>query len=290
MSMDEVAKPVSGGPGNGLGVVADVSTLWQQYGPMVMDWSGRILAATAVMLVAWFVAGFVRRLVRQSTGRTHIDLTVAKFLANAARWSILVMAIVTAMSQLGVQTASFTAVLAATGLAIGLAFQSTLSNFASGVILLVFRPFKVGDAVNIAGQAGSVNEVGLFMTEIDTADGRRIVLPNSQISGNVIENTSHHSRRRAEVLASTIYDTDLDTTRSVLEAAVKRVPGILTDPAPEVAITAMSPTGVQWAVRAWANREHLGAMHQQLFREVKSSLEDAKIAVPVPGPIVVVQK
>ncbi|MEK6703739.1 MAG: mechanosensitive ion channel domain-containing protein [Planctomycetota bacterium] len=272
------------------GVVADVSTLWQQYGPMAMDWSGRILAAIVIVVVAWIVAGSVRRLVRQSTGRTHLDLTIAKFLANAAWWGILVLAMVTAMGQLGVQTANFTAVLAATGLAIGLAFQSTLSNFASGVILLVFRPFKVGDAVNIAGQAGSVNEVGLFMTEIDTADGRRIVLPNSQISGNVIENTSHHSRRRAEVIASTIYDTDLDTTRAVLEAAVRRVPGILTDPAPEVAITAMSPASVQWAVRAWATREQLGVVQQQLFREVKSSLEAAKIAVPVPVPVLVVQK
>ncbi len=283
MAMGEPVKPVSG-------IMGDASTLWQQYGPLGMDWAGRILAALAVVVVAWFVAGIVRRLVRQSTTRTHMDLTVGKFLANAARWTILVMAIVAAMGQLGVQTASFTAVLAATGLAIGLAFQATLSNFASGVILLVFRPFKVGDAVNVAGQAGSVNEIGLFMTEIDTADGRRIVLPNSQISGNVIENTSHHARRRAEVIAATIYDTDLDTTRAVLEAAVKRVPGILTDPGVEVAIAAMSPAGVQWAVRAWALRENLGAVQQKLFREVKAALEAADIAVPVPGPLVVVQK
>jgi small conductance mechanosensitive channel len=260
---------------------ADALTLWQTYRPVLTDWSGRVAAAVMVLVVAWLIAGWARRLIRRAGERTRLDLTVVKFLANASRWGVLTVAIIAALGQLGVQTASFTAVLAATGLAIGLALQGTLSNLAAGVILLMFRPFRVGDSVTLAGQAGTVNEVGLFMTEIDTADGRRIVVPNAQISGGVIENASHHPRRRAEVLITVSPDADVNATRWALQRAIQAIPGAVSDPAPDVAITSMTAGGVGWAARVWTTRESLGGVQQLLYQAVKESLDKEKIQAPV---------
>lgn len=250
-----------------------------QWEPLV-QMSLKVGAALIVLVIAWTISAWIRRLIKRGAARAEFDPTLSGFLANAAKWAILTIAIVTCLGVFGVQTASFAAVIAALGLAIGLALQGTLSNIASGVLLLVFRPFKVGDSVVVAGQAGTVNEIDLFTTALDTADGRRVVVPNAQIAGAVIDNQSHHPRRRAELLLSVPFDVDTEATRRALIAAMHdaaHTPGALHDPAPEVAIVDFGKASIQWAVRVWARNQDVGAVRARLLEAAKRELDRAAI-------------
>ncbi len=235
-----------------------------------------------LLILAWTFSGWAAALVRRSLTRVKFDATLTKFIAKTVRWTVLLLVALACLSYFGVETSSFAVVLGAAGLAIGLAFQGTLSNFAAGGMLLIFRPYKVGDAVNTAGIAGTVNEVALFTTEIDTWDGRRIIVPNSAIYGSVIENIWYHPRRRVEVEVGVSYEADIDATRQVLEKAIQNVPQVLQDPSPAVVLNGLGASSVDWVVRAWAIRDDFLTVKQGLIRAVKMELDQAGIAIPYP--------
>ncbi len=263
----------------------------------VLDWTTilttiglyglRIVAVVIALAIAWSLAGWARRSVRAKlTKNPKVDPTLGKFAGNAVKWVILLLFLLGCLELFGVHATSFAAVLGAAGLAIGLAFQGSLSNFAAGVLLLIFRPFKVSDLINVAGNTGVVNEIDLFATEIDTLDGRRLIVPNGQIFGSTIENISHHPRRRAEVAIGVAYGADVDETRRVLLAAVQRAPGVLADPAPDVVLSGFGASSVDWVVRGWTTRETFPATRQAIAREVKYALDEAGIEIPFPQQVV----
>jgi small conductance mechanosensitive channel len=241
-----------------------------------------LVTVLLIMFVAWMLSAWARRTTRRALERARFDLTLTKFIANMVRWLILAVAVVMCLGRFGIQTASFAALIGAAGLAIGLGFQGSLSNLAAGVMLLIFRPFKVGDVVSVAGQLGIVNEIDLFTTEIDTPDGRRVILPNGQIFGNVIENITHHPRRRVDVPVGVAYGADIDQTRDVLERAVKSIPGVLADPVPQVWLDGLGDSSVNWVVRVWAARDTFGDVRQATVRGVKMALDQAGIEIPFP--------
>lgn len=187
-------------------IQASIQTLLITYGT-------RVVGVFVLLFAAWIVSKWTRRLVVKALEKARFDLTLTRFFGNLSKWAILIMAALTALGVFGVETTSFAAVIAAGGLAVGLAFQGTLSNFASGVMLLVFRPFKVGDVVTVAGLLGIVQEIDLFNIKVDTPDNRRIILPNSSVFGSTIENITHHERRRADVPVGVEYRADIDNTR-----------------------------------------------------------------------------
>jgi small conductance mechanosensitive channel len=192
------------------------------------------------------------------------------------------MAALTCLNRFGGETTSFAALIGAAGLAIGLAFQGTLSNFAAGAMLLIFRPYKVGDEVNVAGYTGTVREIELFTTAIDTPDYRRIIVPNSSIFGAVIENVTHHPVRRFSVGVGTAYSADIDETRRVLERAVRSVVQVAPTPAPAVVLLELGASSVNWNVQAWAKREAYGDAKQAVTRAVKIELDESGIGIPFP--------
>jgi small conductance mechanosensitive channel len=245
----------------------------EQHGPAA-------LGVIVLMAVAWILAGWARATTRRALAKTKFDPTLGKFFSNMLRWAILVIAVVTSLQFFGITATSFAAVIGAVTLAIGLGFQNSLSNLAAGVMLLIFRPFKVGDMVNVAGQLGKVNEIDLLMTEIDTPDGRRIILPNGQVFGNIIENITHHPRRRVDIAVGVSYEADIDATRAALLAAARAVSPRIDDPAPEVALTGLGASSVDWAVRVWTLRENFGATREATLRAVKLSLDGAGISIP----------
>ncbi|MCG8449161.1 MAG: mechanosensitive ion channel [Pirellulales bacterium] len=235
-----------------------------------------------LMIAAWMLSSWISTGVRGGLSRVRFDETLTKFIARLVRWLILLLALLMCLSYFGVETTSFAAVIGAAGLAIGLAFQGTLSNFAAGSMLLIFRPFKVGDVVNTAGFVGKVNEIAIFTAEIDTFDGRRIIIPNSMIFGDVIENITYHPRRRADVDVGTSYAADIDQTRSVLEKAVASVELVVADPEPAVILMGLGASSVDWSVRGWAHRDDFLAAKQALTRAVKVELDRAGIEIPFP--------
>ncbi len=246
-----------------------------QYGPSVAS-------VIVLMLIAWTVSSWLSAAVRAGLTRVKFDETLTKFVSRAVRWLVLLLALMGCLGKFGVDTTSFAAVLAAAGLAVGLAFQGTLSNFAAGAMLLIFRPFKVGDVVNVANYTGVINEIAIFTAEMDTFDGRRVVIPNSAIFGNVIENITYHPQRRADVDVGTSYAADIDQTRLALEQALASVELVLQDPAPAVILMGLGASSVDWSVRGWVRREDFGAGKQALVRAVKLELERAGIEIPFP--------
>jgi small conductance mechanosensitive channel len=241
-----------------------------------------MIGVLLLMIVAWILAGWARSATRRALTRTKFDPTLGKFASNVLRWAILTLAVLTSLSLFGITATSFAAVIGAITLAVGLGFQNSLSNLAAGVMLLIFRPFKVGDTVNVGGQLGKVNEIDLVMTEIDTADGRRIFVPNGQIFGNIIENITYHPRRCVEVAIGVHYDADIDRTRAALERVAAMVEPKLADPSPEVILTGLGDSAVDWTLRIWTNREDFGATRQATLRAAKIALQQARIDIPYP--------
>lgn len=254
--------------------------LWavaENYGP-------RVIGALIIIILAYLIAGWVRRVVIKTFERAKLDKTLAKFLGNLAKGAIIIFAFITSAGTLGADTTSFAAVLAAAGLAIGLALQGNLGNLASGVLLLIFRPFKIGDAVVVAGQAGVVDGIDLFTTNIDTGDHRRIIVPNGAIFSGVIENQTHHPRRVTSVKVAVSPAVSMEDARQVLRGALDRVleePGAVRDPAPALAMIDLNPVPT-WEAGVTCETARLGPVRERLLREVKLAVDAAKIAPPPP--------
>jgi small conductance mechanosensitive channel len=181
-----------------------------------------------------------------------------------------------------VNTTSLAAVIGAAGLAIGLALQGSLSNLAAGVMLLLLRPFKVGDFIQVAGILGTVYEIELFNVKLNAPDFRRVILPNSQVFGSVIENFTHNPRRRADVAIGVEYAADTVKTREVLLRAARSVQGVMTDPPAEVFLSELGPSSVNWRVSGWCEPADFGRVKQAICEAAKKDLESAQISIPFP--------
>ncbi len=257
-----------------------------EWGTMVrafaVTWGLRLIGVVATLVAAWLFAKWAGKAVGRGLEGTKLDETLRRFFTKAVRYVVLILAVIMCLGVFGIETASFAAVIAAAGLAIGLAFQGTLSNFAAGVMLLLFRPFKVGDFVSVAGVMGTVKEVAIFFTELATPDNRRVVVPNSKIFGDTIENITHHETRRVEVSVGVDYSAKVDATRKILEQAIERVPEALADPAPQVWLAELGASSVDWKVRAWAKTSDFGTVHQALTEAVKGALDEAGVGIPFP--------
>jgi small conductance mechanosensitive channel len=214
--------------------------------------------------------------------RRGLDPTLGKFFGNLLRWFILLGVLLGCLGAFGIETTSFAALLASAGLAIGLAFQGTLSNFAAGVMLLVFRPFKVGDVVSAAGQTGTIVEIELFTTEMTGFDNRRIIIPNTKIFGDIIMNLSYHPTRRVDVTVGVAYDADIDETREVLLETMRGIETVLDDPPPEAFLKELGDSAVVWQLRMWSKSDDYWAVYQEGTRAAKMKLDAAKIGIPFP--------
>jgi len=263
-------------------LTGQVSDLIQSLLPTVTQWGLKVLGGLVVFLIGLMVAKSVRRGLRKLFDRTEMDVTLEKFLASLVYYLILAVVVVASLGMMGVQTASVLAMLGAAGLAVGLALQGTLSNVAAGVMLLLFRPFKVGDFVDVGGTAGSVDSIGLFATILNTPDNVRIVVPNSEIYGGTIKNFSFNPTRRNDMVVGVSYDDDLqlalDTIKSVLDADER----VLKEPEYLVAVSEMADSSVNFVVRPWCAASDYWALRFDLTRALKERLEAAGCSIPYP--------
>jgi small conductance mechanosensitive channel len=248
----------------------------------ILGWAANIAKALILLVIVWIVAGWARRTATRAFTKAKFDETLSKFFASLIRWTILLLGVLAVLAIFGVDTTSFAAVLAGAGLAIGMAFSGTLGSFAAGVMLLVFRPFRVGDVVTIAGVTGKVDEIGIFTTTVDTFDARRFIVPNVAIAGSTIENISHHPVRRFEVAVGTEYSADLDRTREVLEKVARDMPGRDTDHDPQVFLAELGGSSIDWKVRIWAKAEDYWPLREATVRAIKVALDEAGIGIPFP--------
>jgi small conductance mechanosensitive channel len=249
-------------------------------GPFLLMAGGGLL----VVFIGYLVAKYVSRIGSRPICN-RVDETLGKFVGKAIFYAIMLGVVGAVLSKLGAPLAGLATMLAAAGFAIGLAFQGTLSNFASGVLMLVFRPFKVGDVINAGGVTGKVNEIDLFTTTLDTPDNRRIIVPNSAIAGGTIENITFHPHRRIEVVVGVDYGADQDQTRTALEAAAasyaaQTIPG--EGRGSTVILSSLGDSAVEWKVRMWVSADDYWSMQEALTGQVKRQLDAVNIGIPFP--------
>jgi small conductance mechanosensitive channel len=249
---------------------------------LLATWGLRALGALAIVLLGRLVAGWVRALTSRGLERARFDATLVPFLANLAYAGLLTFVILAALQVLGIPTSSAIAVLGAAGLAVALAFQGTLSNFSSGVMLLTFRPFKVGDFVEAAGVSGTVREVGVFFSVLHTPDNIRVVVPNSKISGEIIKNYTTNENRRVDLVMGVGYDDDLDLAIRTIHDIVAAEERILAEPAPLVAVDALGASSVDLVVRPWVSTPDYWNVRRDLIKALKEGLEAAGCTIPYP--------
>ncbi len=237
-----------------------------------------------LLIVAYFVAKFVSRIVAVAVCK-RVDQTLGKFAGKFTFYALLIIIGLTILQNAEVPVTGFAAVIAAAGFAIGLAFQGTLSNFASGILLLVFRPFKVGDIVNAAGVMGKVDEIDLFTTTLDTPDNRRLIVPNSSIAGSTIENVTYHKHRRVDVPVGVSYSASLDETRRVLTNCAEAMgAGVVAGEGRgyQIMLNNLGASSVDWTVRVWANSTDYFPMKEKLTAEIKRQLDANGLEIPFP--------
>ena len=246
-----------------------------------------VVGAIVILVIGWIIAGWAAKVTRVAAGRAKwMDATLKPLAASSVRYFILVVTLVAVLNQFGVETTSVIAVLGAAGLAIGLALQGTLSNVAAGVMILVLRPFKVGDYVEAGGQAGTIKEVGLFGTELATPDNVFISVPNGAIIGGAISNFSHHGTRRIDIIVGIGYSANIDQAFDVLRGLAEADSRILKEPEVHVSVRELADSSVNLGLRFWVTAADYWDVLFDLNKGVKQGLDAAGIEIPFPQRVI----
>lgn len=250
-----------------------------------------VVFAILIIIIAFLVAAFVKKLItRVANSNEALDDTLFEFLGSLARYAILAFAGIMVLERFGITTTSLVALIGAAGLAIGLALQGTLSNLAAGVMLLLFRPFRVGDFIDGAGVFGKVETITLFTTDLITFDNQHIIVPNGELWGTKITNHSHHPVRGVDLTFGVSYNSDLEKAKTAILKAVTANEHVLSDPAPFIAIDALDSSSVNILVRPFCNSVHYFDVRYALPQAVKEELDRAKIEIPYPHQVYITKK
>jgi small conductance mechanosensitive channel len=262
-----------------------------QYVPAVISGATNILFAAIILLIGLFFASKVNQLICK-TGENYakLDTTLFRFLGSLAKYVILAFVAIAVLNRFGVQTASIVALMGAAGLAVGLALQGTLSNLAAGVMLLIFRPYKIGDFIDVADRFGNVKEIDLFTTILQTFDNQQIIIPNSQIWGSQIVNHSHHDIRGVDMHFGVAYKEDTQAVRKVINTVLENHPHIIREPAPFVEVETLNDSSVDFLVRPFCHGEHYFDILYSVPEQIKKALDDEGIEIPFPHRKLIIEK
>ncbi len=254
--------------------------------PQIQEWiafySLHILAAIAILVIGRWVAKGLRSTVRRIMVKNKVDQTLVSFMGSILYTVTLVFVVIAALNQIGIQTTSMVAILGAAGLAVGLALQGSLANFAAGVLMVIFRPFKAGDYIEAGGVSGTVEEVQIFTTYLTTPDNKAVIVPNSKIMGGNITNYSAKTTRRIELIIGVGYGDDLDHTRAVLQEVLNQEKRVLPAPAPLIVVKELAESSVNFSIRIWVKSADYWGVNFALLENIKKSLDREGISIPFP--------
>ncbi len=256
--------------------------LLDQAQTLLIELGPSVLAAIVIFVVGRWIAKIITKLVARVASKAKVDPILVKFMGSVTYAVLLMLVIISALGKLGINTTSFVAIVGAAGLAIGFAFQGTLGNLASGVMLILFRPFKTGDYIEAGGTAGTVEEVQIFATILRTPDNKRIIIPNGTVVGGNITNYSANPTRRVDMVFGIGYGDDLRKAKSLLETIVKEHPQVLADPAPTIAVSELADSSVNFVVRPWVNTADYWTVYFDITETVKLRLDQEGISIPFP--------
>lgn len=242
----------------------------------------KVVAAIAILIFGIIAAKIIRSILRKVLKKSKVDITLVSFLSSLVYAMVVVFVIIAGLGQLGVQTASFVAIIGAAGLAIGLALQGSLANFAAGVLMVIFKPFKVGDYIEGGGISGSVTEISIFTTVMKSVDNKKIIVPNAKIIGDNIINYTAEERRRIDIVASVSYKDDIDGVKGVLKDIIEGDERILKEPAPIIGVLKMADSSIDFAVRPWVKTSDYWDVFFYLNETIKKRFDKEGISIPFP--------
>ncbi len=260
----------------------DWAEVWTMIQTTGVELGINLITAIAIFFVGKWVVNLVIKGMLNAMQKSDMDVTLRRFIANLLRMLLMLFVIIAAIHQLGIQTASLIALLGAAGLAVGLALQGSLSNFAAGVLIVLFRPYKVGDWIEGGGVSGAVEEVQILTTILKTGDNKRVIIPNSQIMGSTITNYSANETRRVDLVVGVSYSDDLDKVRKELEDLVAADERILDDPAVTIAVSELADSSVNFVLRPWVKTEDYWGVYFGLTEAVKKRFDEVGISIPFP--------
>lgn len=255
---------------------------WELVGEQVIAFGIRILVAILILGIGRWLAHWVSGVLERLMNKAKVDQTLVGFLKRLSFIGMMVFVGLAALAQLGVQTTSFIAVLGAAGLAVGLALQGTLSNFAAGVMLILFRPFEVGDLIVAGGEKGKVKAIQIFNTHMLTPDNVYLIVPNSQVLSGSIWNYNRMPTRRVDLVIGVGYDDDLNLAKQTILEVLENHPGVLKDPAPVVAVSELADSSVNFVVRPWCKTEDYWKVHFDCTQQIKEALDAKGLSIPYP--------
>jgi small conductance mechanosensitive channel len=257
----------------------NVTTYAETFITVLIDYSPKLISAFLILFVGIYVIGLISRLIRKIMVKRDLDPTLTNFLSDILLWVLRVLLFVTFISKLGIETSSFVAILGAMGLAVGLSLQGSLSNFAGGMLIIVFKPFKVGDVIEAQGSIGTVNEIQIFVTKLINAYNQTIFIPNGSLSNGVITNYSMQGFRKADLTISISYDTDIKKAKDIITEVLKNNPKVLKTPEAEVSVKNLTDSSIQLAVRPWANNEDFWGVYADTLEGCKVAFDAAGIVI-----------
>jgi len=246
---------------------------------VLIDYSPKLISAFLILFVGLYIIRVINRLIRKIMIKRELDPTLTKFLADILLWVLRVLLFVTFISKLGIETSSFVAILGAMGLAVGLSLQGSLSNFAGGMLIILFKPFKVGDTIEAQGSIGTVHEIQIFVTKLINANNQTIFIPNGSLSNGIITNYSMQGFRKADLTISISYDTDIKKAKDIITEVLKNNPKVLKTPAAEVSVKNLTDSSIQLAVRPWANNEDFWGVYSDTLEGCKLAFDAAGIVI-----------
>ncbi len=246
------------------------------------EYAIRFMVAIVVLVVGRWLSRKISRLLAKLLEKNHIDVTLVGFLENITYYAMMTLVLIAAVGQLGINTTSFLTIVGAAGLAVGLALKDSLSNFASGVMLVLFRPFTVGDLVDAGGVSGVVERINIFNTVLNTVDNQRVIVPNSAVTGGVITNVTANPTRRVDLVAGIGYGDDIAKAKKVLMEIVQADDRVLKNPAPQIAVSELADSSVNFVVRPWCKTDDYWDIYSDLTEQIKLRFDSSGISIPFP--------
>jgi small conductance mechanosensitive channel len=260
----------------------DLSNLLAKVYELLTVYGMRVVAAIVILVVGRWVALGLAKFIKRLMLKSKVDETLVSFVRNLSYIALLAFVIIAALNQLGIQTASFIAVLGAAGLAIGLALQGSLGNFAAGVLMIIFKPFKVGDFIEGAGVGGTVEKIEIFTTQLKSPDNKTIIVPNAKLTGDNIINYTVKGTRRVDFVFGIGYDDDIDKARSIIKEIIDQDERVLRDQEPVIVVSELADSSVNFAVRAWTSADDYWSFYFDTTEKVKKQFDAQGISIPFP--------
>jgi small conductance mechanosensitive channel len=249
---------------------------------LLLEYTPSVITAIFILVAGLFLIGIVTKSSKRIMAKRGVDLTLQKFLGNLGNWILKILLFITVISQLGITTTSFAAILAAGGLAVGLALQGSLANFAGGVLIMIFKPIKIGDFIEAQGQSGTVKEIEIFTTKLNTPDNKEIIIPNGALSNGNIVNYSTEATRRVDFTFGVGYDSDIKKTKEILFGILNSHPLVLKEPRIAVNLSELGDSSINFFTRGWVKKEDYWTVKFDVMEQVKEALDSAGIDIPYP--------